>query len=153
MAVLKLKVRGLEQLLGDLAKLDQDVQRGIDDAVNATGLELRADIVRRYQRGPATGRTYQKYNPRRTHQASAPGQAPMTDTGRLAAGTVYNKVGFARVRVENCVKYARALEYGNTSGKGNIAPRPAWRPAIKKMRPIFRKRMERVLAEAVNRAT
>ena len=69
MAVLKLKVRGLEQLLGDLAKLDQDVQRGVDDAVNATGLELRADIVRRYQRGPATGRIYQKYKPRRTHQA------------------------------------------------------------------------------------
>jgi len=153
MAVLKMRLRGMEELLGNLARLDQNVQKDIDDAVNATGLELRADIIRRYNRGPASGRVYEKYLPRRTHQASAPGQAPMTDTGRLANATTFSKLGSARVRVENRVKYARALEYGNTDGKGNIAPRPAWRPAIKKMRPIFRKRMERVLAEAVSRAT
>ena len=153
MAVLSLRLRGLSQLLGDLAKLDQDVQRAVDDAVEATGLELRGDIIRRYNKGPASGRTYRKYKPKRTHRASAPGQAPMTDTGRLANATIYRKIGFARVRVENRVKYARALEYGSTAGKGNIKPRPAWRPAVKKMRPIFQRRMEKVLAEAVNRAT
>lgn len=48
-------------------------------------LKTHEQAVRGVQRGPASGRVYQKYNPRRTHQASAPGEYPMSDTGRLAS--------------------------------------------------------------------
>lgn len=41
--------------------------------------------VRGIQRGPASGFAYEKSNPDRTHIASAPGEYPMSDTGRLAS--------------------------------------------------------------------
>ncbi len=46
------------------------------------GIHKRA--VRGLHRGPKSGRVYEKYNPRRTHRASAPGEYPASDTGRLA---------------------------------------------------------------------
>jgi len=153
MATLRMEVHGLAEMLAGLERLGQDMTGALDDVVNATGLELRGDIIKRYQRGPASGRTYQKYKPRRTHQASAPGQAPMTDTGRLQGGTLFKKDGPASVRVFNAIEYAAELEYGSTNGRGRIAPRPAWRPAIEKMRPKYEKRVNRAIAEAVRRAT
>lgn len=54
------------------------------DTCNQLALLTQGEAVRAIQRGPATGIVYQKYNPRRTHRASAPGQAPMTDEGMLA---------------------------------------------------------------------
>ena len=153
MATLRMEVHGLAEMLAGLERLGQDMTGALDDVVNATGLELRGDIIKRYQRGPASGRTYRKYKPNRTHQASAPGQAPMTDTGRLQGGTLFKKDGPASVRVFNAIEYAAALEYGSTNGRGRIAPRPAWRPAIEKMRPKYEKRINDAIAEAVRRAT
>ena len=153
MATLKMEVHGLAELLAGLEKLGQDMTGALDDVVNATGLELCGDIIKRYQRGPASGKVYRKYRPNRTHQASAPGQAPMTDTGRLQGGTLFDKTGPASVRVFNAIEYAAALEYGSTNGRGRIAPRPAWRPAIDKMRPKYEKRINDAIAEAVRRAT
>jgi hypothetical protein len=57
MATLKMEVHGLAELLAGLEKLGQDMTGALDDVVNATGLELRGDIIKRYQRGPASGRT------------------------------------------------------------------------------------------------
>ena len=114
------------------------------DAVNATGLELRGDIVKAYQRGPASGVTYEKYNPRRTHTASAPGQAPATDTGRLASSVDFKREGPMSATVGSAVVYAAMLEFGTS----RIAPRPAWVPATEAMRPKFRKRLEAALERA-----
>lgn len=154
MATLKMEVHGLAELLAGLEKLGQDMTGALDDVVNATGLELRGDIIKRYQRGPASGKVYRKYKPNRTHQSSAPGQSPMTDTGRLQGGTMFDKTGPASVRVFNAIEYAAALEYGHTYDRGRrIEERPAWRPAIKKMRPKYEKRINDAIAEAVRRAT
>lgn len=153
MATLRMEVKGLKELIDGLLAIDQHFAAELSDVVNATGLELRGDIIKRYQRGPASGRTYQKHKPRRTHQASAPNEAPMTDTGRLQGGTLFDKTGPASVKVFNVIEYAAALEYGSTISRGRIAPRPAWRPAIEKMRPLFEKRVNRAIAEAVRRAT
>ena len=49
------------------------------------------EAVRGIQRGPASGRIYEKYDPRRTHQASAPGERPMSDTGRLATSVQFER--------------------------------------------------------------
>lgn len=157
-APLSIKVDGLAELLNAMDDLGYDVAKDLEDAVNATGLELRGDIIKRYQRGPASGRTYEKYSPRRTHQASAPWQSPMTDTGRLANATTYytpiDKKNRATVVVQNDIVYAAALEYGHTYDRGRrIEERPAWRPAVEKITPKHIKRVNKVMAEAIRRAT
>lgn len=137
-----LRIEGLQGLQRALDQYGEEAEAAVRDVVNLTGEELRADIIKRYQRGPKTGRTYRKYNPKRVHKASAPGEAPATDTGRLVSQTMFQSVSPFAVEVFNSLKYAEWLEYGTR----RIAPRPAWVPAVEKVRPKFVRRLEQVLA-------
>jgi HK97 gp10 family phage protein len=78
---------------------------------------------------PGQGRLYPRG---RTvvHRASAPGQPPAVDTGRLRASITHtlperDERGL-RVRVGTDVEYARYLEFGTR----RMAPRPFLRPAM-----------------------
>lgn len=141
----RLEIRGTDALAKALQRAGTAAQAAVDDAVEATALELRGDIVKRYQRGAKTGRIYQKYKPRRTHQASAPGQAPATDTGRLANSVVYRRLGLMTAEVSTPVRYGSMLEYGTL----RIKARPAWRPAVELMRPKFNRRLQAALGRAI----
>ena len=139
-----MRLEGGDQLAAALRAYGAAAEKHVGDAVNATGLELRGEIVKAYQRGPASGVTYEKYNPRRTHTASAPGEAPATDTGRLASSVNYKREGPMSATVGSQVAYAAMLEFGTS----RIAPRPAWVPATEAMRPKFRRRLETALERA-----
>lgn len=69
--------------------LEDRVLAGARDGLNAIGLVTTNHIKASLLRGPKSGRVYQLYGPRRTHQASAPGEYPATDTGRLASSIGY----------------------------------------------------------------
>ena len=137
-------LEGGKELAAALRNASKDMQAAVADAVTATGLELRGDVVKRIQRGPKTGRTYQRRGV--THTSSAPGQAPATDTGRLANSITFEQVGPVSVTVGSALIYAAYLEYGTT----RMAPRPAWRPAVEAMTPKFRNRLLRALGMALD---
>ena len=142
-----ISVTGTKELQMALDALGDDINDAVADVLNATGLELRGDIIKRIQHGPKTGRIYKRRSV--THQASAPGQAPATDTGRLANSVVFNKrvsgPNKGTVVVESFASYAKYLEFGTRK----IAPRPAWAPAALAAEPKFRKRLEAVIAGAI----
>lgn len=140
-----ISVTGTKELQAALAAMGDDIDQAVTDAVNATGLELRGDVVKRIQRGPKTGRVYKKSSPTRTHKASAPGQAPATDTGRLVSSVIFEVEGPATVTVGSRLAYAHYLEFGTR----NIAPRPAWTPAAMEAQPKFIKRLEAAIAGAI----
>lgn len=141
MTRVRLELRGGAALRKALKAQPERTEAEVAKAIDATGLELRGDIVKRYQRGPASGRVYQKYNPRRVHVASAPGQAPATDTGRLAGSVTYERDTPLSAAVGSVLAYAAMLEFGTS----RIAQRPAWVPAVEAMRGKFQKRLERAL--------
>lgn len=136
------RIEGLAALYAALDGATAELDAAIGGVLDATGLEVRSEIIRRYNSGPATGRIYQKYNPRRTHQASAPGQAPMSDTGRLANATTYKKDRPLAVAVENRLEYATALEYGTRT----IRARPVWRQVALEAEPKLKRRLETTVA-------
>lgn len=142
-----LRLEGTEALNRALRRLDEDARKEVKKAVDATGLSLRGKIVKKYQRGPATGEIYEKYNPRRTHQASAPGEAPATDTGRLANSVVTASDIQEPLTVEVLteVEYGPYLEFGTRT----IAPRPNWVPSVQEETPKYIRRVE----AAIRRAT
>jgi hypothetical protein len=81
------------------------------------GLFIGADetaglIAEHIQRDTPSGRTYKKYNPKRTHKASAPGEYPATDLGHLA-----NSMGPERdneaAYIVSTAKHAVYLELGH----------------------------------------
>ena len=139
-----LELQGGDQLAAALRAYGAKAEKHVGDAVNSTGLELRGDIVKRIQQGPASGRVYEKYNPRRTHTASRAGEAPATDTGRLASSVNFKREGAMSATVGSDIVYAAMLEFSTSK----IDPRPAWVPATEAMRPKFRQRLEAALAKA-----
>ena len=93
----------------------------------------RNESVRMVLQGPKSGRLYGR------HQASAPGQAPATDTGRLVNSIrVDHTPGSLTASVVCGAAYGRSLEFGTR----RIAPRPFLRP------PLATKRAEIVAAIA-----
>lgn len=75
--------------------------------------------------GEKTGRVYRRRGVE--HQASAPGEAPASDTGRLVQSgrTEYQVADLSGTALWSTA-YAEALEYGNE----NLDERPYARPAL-----------------------
>lgn len=86
-----------------------------------------------------------KLNLSATHRASAPGDPPATDTGRLLNSIRFDLVNKLTATVGSNVEYAAWLEYGTLT----MAARPFMRPAAELSRPKFAKRV----AAAIRRAT
>jgi len=89
-----------------------------------------------------TGITYQKYNPRRQHTASAKGEPPASDTGFLVSNITSSvkQQGTSVVgQIVASAPYAPYLEFGTST----IDPRPFMQPALERNRPkikrIFKK--------------
>lgn len=81
-----------------------------------------------------TGITYEKYEPRRTHTASAPNQPPASDTGFLVSQITMKVKTHSNGSVEGSIissaPYSKALEFGTT----NMTERPFMQPALEKNR-------------------
>ena len=79
-----------------------------------------------------TGKTYELYNPRRTHTASEGGKPPATDQGNLGNGISINidskKSGAVVGQIISSAPYSKALEFGTI----NMTERPFMRPALRK---------------------
>lgn len=118
----------LDRALRDLLK---NAEHEIDEAIQATGQSLQRDIVERINAGSGT--------------VSRPGEAPNTQSGKLAASVKYQKEGHAQASVSSDEPHAPAQEFGT----GRIEPRPAWIPAAEQARDDLRN----ALIDAIKKAT
>ena len=118
---IRIEVRGLDQLKQEFTNIAAQFDEVVSDAIEETTLEIRNRVQKEIQRGQKTGRIYDKTNPNRTHQASAPGEAPATDTGRLV-GSIYFDIDPKSATVGSRLAYAAHLEFGTRKMKA----RPVW---------------------------
>ena len=145
MAGFELKIEGDKELKKNLAKFAKVVESDVEKVVNATGFAVQRDIKLRIQNGPATGKTYTRRGV--SHRASKAGEAPMSDTGRLAASVLFRRIGKFGAAVLSRLDYALWLEKSTM----HIAKRPAWLPAAEKARPLYVERMTKVLKRAIQK--
>lgn len=99
----------------------QAVMRGV-----VRGCEgVRNEAIRLINSGPKTGRIYTRRGI--SHQASAPGEPPASDTGRLVNSitTKYEPDKMSGI-VQFGTEYAPFLEFGTQT----MEPRPFARPAL-----------------------
>ena len=98
------------QALVDLQSSMQEFQtRAVAEDVHGFGFGVHRRAVEGIQRGPASGETYQMSDPSREHTASAPGEYPMSDTGRLASSVMVDTDKTSATIFSN-LDYARYLE-------------------------------------------
>ncbi len=87
--------------------------------------------------------TYKKYNPKRTHTASAPKNPPNSDTGFLVSNIHAvmdaDKLGGA---VESRADYSVFLEFGTS----NMQERPFLQPALEENKPKIRAKFKKLRA-------
>lgn len=139
---IRIDVEGSSALRAALRNMSDDIRAQVGRVVQTTGVRLHQDIIHRIQRGPATGRIYQRRGI--THQASAPGEAPMSDRGNrggLVSSIFYSTSSPLAISVYSNRMQAVWLEYGTR----HIRERPAWTPAANKARKQFNKDIRRVV--------
>ena len=130
---LRITVRNTAGVTAAIEKYGAAVENGIERLVKATALEAMSDVKKRIQSPPKTGKIYKRG--KIEHRASAPGEAPATDTGTLVSSiyfTFFSRGPDAAMyaKVQSRLPYAYYLEFGTM----NIKPRPAWLPATETAR-------------------
>jgi len=117
--VFKAKITGEAEIDAAFKALPDRVRLGVIDALKVIGLLIRNKAVAKIQAGPKTGRRYKRGSI--THQASAPGEAPATDTGKLASSAEFeiDEQGLWAI-ISFSAFYAKILEFGSRF----IRPRP-----------------------------
>jgi len=141
MTSLTVQIDNVEAVSAALRAYGDRAEKLIDKAVLATAFEINGNVKKALQSGPKTGRVYKRGKV--THQASAPGQAPATDTGTLAS-SIYFENGRLSATIGSRLAYAYYLEFGTA----RIAPRPSWAPATLAARDAFQRRVDEALREA-----
>lgn len=124
------------------ARITAEVTTAVRDAAD----DVLEKAVSSILEGGKTGKIYRRRGV--THQASASGEAPASDTGRLAQSgrTFFKETSESVVAGVNfSTAYAGALEFGTQT----IEPRPYARPALAEVR----KDLKQTVATAVSKAT
>ncbi len=145
MARIQAKVLNGDRLRKKLQQIGRDANKPVRQAIATGALLVERDAKVSIDRGSKTGRVYEKTNPRRTHRASAPGEAPATDLGNLVRNITFvvDSDGLG-ASVESRGSYSRALEFGTT----RMAARPFLFPAFEKNK----KRIGKAVGQAVKKA-
>lgn len=136
----------IPQLTGTLKARASQV---VHNTAFSVELHIKASMVepksgRAYKRGKAPGvgkRGKRLKDRRKTHIASAPGQAPAVDEGALRASLNTEMTGETSAVVGTNMEYAEALEFGTHK----MAPRPFFAPAFEKAKPEFEAGLKELL--------
>lgn len=145
MAKVVVKLKNARRLAKKLAAMPDLLKKPIRRAVEIGAVKIHRSAVANVQDGPATGKIYQKYNPRRQHQASARLESPAADTGALTGSITFeiHKDGLG-ADIGTNLKYGEWLETGTT----HMEKRPWLFPAAEENH----KRVVRGITKAVNQA-
>ena len=135
------KVTNMKLALSQLDRLAKDMELPFQEVVKGGGQLIRGEAIKSIQTGAKSGVMYQKYNPRREHRASAPGQSPASDTGNLVSKITVKQKSLNVVHVESNADYSSFLEYGTSK----MEARPFMFPAFEKSKkPIINAVFNRV---------
>ena len=126
-----IQVKNINEAMKKFDSLKKDLEKPFREVIAGGAQLIRGEAIRSIQTGPKSGRVYEKYNPRRTHRASAPGQAPASDTGNLVSQIRVRQENKDLIKVESNALYSSFLEFGTSK----MLARPFLFPATEKSRP------------------
>jgi len=145
------QIEGLDRLARSSKALQAGIEKEIAAGLFASAKKIEGDAKKSILTGQKSGRVYVRGNV--SHQSSAPGEAPASDTGRLVNsinGELVKGALESIVRAgSGVVKYARMLEFGTV----RMAARPFFTPAVESNRRWIADRMKEAVRRAIQRGT
>lgn len=156
---LQVEIDGISQLSRQLADLVGDADAVMTETITRVVMDTRNNAVQGIQRGPKTGSTYTttfwtdaqgRVRPGRDrvpHTASAPGQYPASDTGRLANNVDFQLPQPGRMQgiVGTNIVYGRYLEFGTS----RMAARPWLLPSFEKAKGGVEARLKKAIERRI----
>jgi HK97 gp10 family phage protein len=143
------EITGLDAIAQASDRVRQAVADEINKAVYASAQQVVTEAKKSVLEGGKGGRAYRRRSV--THIASAPGEAPASDTGRLV-NSLHAEAGdpgeALAVAGSSSVQYAVLLEFGTTK----MAARPFMFPALEKSRAWITGRLQDALRRGIERA-
>lgn len=138
----RVAVKNTERLNRKLKALAGQIPDEVKNALLSGALLVEGAAKRRVMRGPKTGRIYTRRGI--NHQASAEGESPATDHGRLASSIQHwIKDAGMRIEVGSRLIYASMLEFGTR----HMGARPFLFPSLEENR----RNIAALVAQAVNK--
>jgi hypothetical protein len=136
---INIDMEGAEALVKQLSALSGNVNGVVEGYITDVVLDTHRKAVEGIQRGPASGRIYTRRGV--THQASAPGEYPMSDTGRLASSVAFELPSAGRLmgKVGTAVMHGMYQEFGTS----RVAPRPWLAPSFEWAKSQARDKLKR----------
>lgn len=135
---LNVEIEGLSKLTAQLADLVGDADAVVTETITRIVMDTRTNAIQGIQRGPATGKVRKDGS-----RASAPGEFPMSDTGRLANSVDFNLPTSGKLmgEVGTNVIYGRYLEFGTS----RMAARPWLLPSFEKAKVGVEARLKKAI--------
>lgn len=148
---INLQIQGLESLGRATKRVQESVEKELSAGLFAAAKKIEADAKKSIMNGQKSGRIYTRGSV--THRASAPGEAPASDTGRLVNSINGDVVKGALESIVKAgggiVKYARMLEFGTAK----MRPRPFLFPAAESNRKWIMDRMKTAFDIGIKRGS
>lgn len=127
---------------GRYNRVQAGYEKQAKEGVARAAAMVHATAVQSITGGNKSGETYQLYNPRRIHTASAPGEAPAADTGYLHSNIIFDiDADGLGASIESRAAYSAALEFGTSK----MQARPFLHPAVEENRPKIKRLMLQVM--------
>ncbi len=166
------KVEGFDQLTAKMQVTTKLIQAEVNKALYASAQHVVKEVKQSLRDGNKSGRIYNRRSTGKIrgnavafvngkverqgafrggfHRASAAGEAPASDTGRLINSVIarFNRIAGneAFVYIPNSlVKYAKMLEFGTSK----MAARPFFYPAFERSKEFIQKRLNQAVSLAI----
>jgi len=142
------KIDGLDRIEKATKEVQIEINKQLNIALVASAAKVHAEASKSLTNGQKSGALYKRGT--KTHQASAAGEAPASDTGTLLNSlSFYNFRDKLEAVITTRLKYAAMLEFGTAK----IGARPFMMPAYIKSKEWIGERLNKAVRDGVIKAT
>lgn len=140
-------VRNAARLIRRIEDIPDDARSGIRYALAASVVDMDAYAKQKIQGGARSGRSYKRRSV--THQASAPGEFPKSDTGQLVSSLFFKVAADGLSAI-----FGTKLNYGTylELGTSRMRARPWLRPTYQANEAKAKERVEAAVKDAIKKA-
>ena len=126
---MSIEVSGIENVIAKMYLAANSADDAVDKAIRSSAFVVQDTATKSINAGGKNGKSYKRGS--KSHIASAPGEAPASDTGRLS-----NSIMALKSIYDNGWLVGTSLDYGKhlELGTKDIKPRPWLIPALEKNR-------------------